>query len=180
VIFQLSNAVLARTGAAPSLISTAYLLGGRQALGQSLLQIPSSISGTIEFFFLLLGLKVLVEYLLRLVGIKTVRSEWIAGVLFIAIFVGMRSLQSTHAALDLPTNLMIYGILVLIVLRFGLVPLAVGAFTVDMLGNVPFTSDFSAWYAGTSALTLVSVVALAGWGFYHSLGGEPVWKVEEE
>jgi cyanate permease len=66
------------------------------------------------------------------------------------------------------------------VLRFGLVPLAVGAFTVDMLGNVPFTTDFSAWYAATAFWALLSVVALAGWGFYHSLGGEPVWKVEME
>jgi hypothetical protein len=24
------------------------------------------------------------------------------------------------------------------------------------------------------------VVALAGWGFYHSLGGEPLWRVELE
>jgi cyanate permease len=49
-----------------------------------------------------------------------------------------------------------------------------------MLGNVPLTGDFSAWYMSTAALALLSVVALAGWGFYHSLGGEPVWKVEME
>jgi cyanate permease len=71
-------------------------------------------------------------------------------------------------------------VLVLIVLRFGLVPLAVGAFTVDMFLNVPLTTDFSQWYASTAMLALLSVVALAGWGFYHSLGGEPVWKVEME
>jgi hypothetical protein len=71
-------------------------------------------------------------------------------------------------------------VLVIVLLRFGLVPLAVGVYTVDMLANVPFSADFSAWYATTSLLTLISVVALAGWGFYHSLGGEPVWKVEME
>jgi len=49
-----------------------------------------------------------------------------------------------------------------------------------MLANVPFTADFSQWYMGTTALTLVSVVALAVWGFYHSLAGEKVWKVEME
>jgi hypothetical protein len=76
--------------------------------------------------------------------------------------------------------LLIFGILALIVLRFGLVPVAVGAFTVDMLGNVPLTADFSAWYMSTAALALLSVVALAGWGFYHSLGGEPLWQVEME
>jgi hypothetical protein len=49
-----------------------------------------------------------------------------------------------------------------------------------MLGNVPFTSDFSAWYAPTTILALLSVVALAAWGFYHSLGGQPIWKIEME
>jgi serine/threonine protein kinase len=180
VIFQLSNIPLARMGAAPQLSSPAYLLGGRQALGQWLAQIPSSIFATMQFFFLLLVLKVAVEFLFRLVGWKAVRSDWIAGVFFVVIFILMRGLQSTHLAVDIPVILLIFGILALIVLRFGLVPVAVGAFTVDMLGNVPLTADFSAWYMSSAALALLSVLALAGWGFYHSLGGEPVWKVEME
>jgi hypothetical protein len=108
------------------------------------------------------------------------RAEWIAAFLFVVIFVGMRSLQSTHLAVDIPVIFLIYSVLVLIVLRFGLVPLAVGAFTVDMLGNVPFTADFSAWYMTTTIFALLSVVVLAGWGFYHSLGGEPLWRAEME
>lgn len=180
VIFQLGNIPLARLGAAPQLSGSAYLLGERQALGQWLMQIPSSIFGTMQFFFLLLGLKVLVEFLFRLVGLKAVRSDWIAAVLFVVIFLGMRGLQSTHLSVDLPVIVLVWGILALIVLRFGLVPLAVGAFTVDMLGNLPLTADFSAWYAPTAFLALLSVLALAGWGFYHSLGGEPLWVVEPE
>ena len=92
----------------------------------------------------------------------------------------MRSLGSTHPAVDIPELLLIYAVLVLIVLRFGLVPLAVGAFTVDMLANVPFTADVSEWYVPSTLLALLSVVAVAGWGFYHSLGGQPVWKLETE
>ena len=178
LIFEVAYIPLARMGASPPLSAAAYLLGGRHALGQVLLQVPFSIFGTLQFFFLLLGLKVLVEFLFKLLGVKFLRAEWIAAVLFVVIFVGMRSLQSTHLAVDIPVILLIYSVLVLIVLRFGLVPLAVGAFTVDMLGNVPFTADFSAWYVTTTLLALLSVVALAGWGFYHSLGGEPLWKVE--
>jgi hypothetical protein len=180
VIFQLSNIPAERLGAAPQLSNAAYLLGGRLALGQWLMQIPSSIFGTMQFFFLLLGLKVLLEFLFRQLGLKAVRVDWIAAVLFVAVFVVTRGLQSTHLAVDVPVTVLVFGILTLIVLRFGLVPLAVGAFTVDMLGNVPFTTDFSAWYAATAFWALLSVVALAGWGFYHSLGGEPVWKVEME
>jgi hypothetical protein len=179
VIFEGSYIPLARIGAAPPLPSTAYLVGGRHALGQWVTQIPFSILGTMEFFFMLLGLKVLVEFLMKLAGLKGWRGDWIAAALFVAISVVRRAPQSTHLAVDIPVILLIYGILALIVLRFGLVALAVGAFTVDMLGNVPFTADFSVWYASTMLLALLSVVALAGWGFYHSLGGEPLWRVEE-
>jgi hypothetical protein len=69
---------------------------------------------------------------------------------------------------------------VLIVFRFGLVPLTCAIFTVDMLSSVPFSADLSLWYMPTSILALLSVVALAGWGFYHSLGGEPMWRLEIE
>jgi serine/threonine-protein kinase len=168
LIFELSYIPLARVGAAPPLNSAAYLLGGRQALGQWLLQIPVSIIVTLQFFFLALGLKVLL------------RKDWIAAITFVAIYGGLRYLQSSHPSVDVPVVLLVYAILVVIIFRFGLVPLAVGAFTVDMLANVPFTADFSAWYVGSTVLALLSVIALAGWGFYHSLGGEPVWKVEME
>ncbi len=180
VIIEATYIPLGRMGASPPLSASAYLLGGRQALGQWLMRVPSSIFATIEFFFLLLGLKVLVEFLFGLVKVKVARADWIAAVLFVAIFVAMQSLQSTHPVVDVPAVFLIYAVLVLIVLRFGLVPLAVGAFTVDMFTNVPLTADFSAWYASTALLALLSVVVLAGWGFYHSLGGEPLWRVEME
>jgi serine/threonine protein kinase len=180
VIFQLSNIPLARLGAAPPLSSPDYLMGGRQALGQWVSQIPSSIFGTLQFFFLLLGLKVLVVFLFRLVGLKALRADWIAAVLFVGVFLVMRGLPSTHLAVDVPVILLTFGILALIVLRFGLVPLAVGAFTVDLLGNIPLTADFAAWYAAPAFLALLSVLALSGWGFYHSLGGEPLWVAEPE
>jgi uncharacterized protein YneF (UPF0154 family)/predicted Ser/Thr protein kinase len=180
VIFELTFIPLMRIGDSPPLYSTAYLLGGRHAVGRILWQVPFSIFGTLEFFFVLLGLKVLVDFLFRLLRFKFSRTEWIAAVLFVAFFVGLKSLQSKHPSVELPAFSLIFAILALIVIRFGLVPLAVGAFTVDMFLNVPFTADFSEWYAGSSALALLVLVALAGWGFYHSQGGEPVWKVEME
>ena len=71
---------------------------------------------------------------------------------------------------------MIYSMAALVVFRCGLVSLACGIFTTDMLANVPFSSDLSAWYMSTSIFAILSVVALAGWGFYTSVGGEPIWK----
>jgi len=136
-------------------------------LGAWLYQVPSAIVGALQFFFLLLGLKVLL------------RKDWIATVAFVAIFAGL-STGGRYLTVEIPTHILIYAIAVLIVYRFGLVPLAVAIFTVDMPVNVPFSADFSTWDISTSLFALLSVVALAGWGFYHSLGGQSLWAAEAE
>jgi hypothetical protein len=157
-----------RMGAYPEMYNTAYLLGGRAALGAWLGQISSSILGTLQFFFLLLGLKVVL------------RKDWLAAIAFVAIFALPRGFSSSYVPIELPMLILVYAIAVLIVFRFGLAPLAVAIFTVDMVSSVPFSADLSTWYMPTSILALLSVVALAGWGFYHSLGGEPLWVVETD
>jgi hypothetical protein len=80
----------------------------------------------------------------------------------------------------LPTQIVVYAIAVVIVYRFGLVPLACAIFSINMIANVPFTTDPSAWYFTGTVLAWLSLVLLAGWGFYHSLGGEPLWRMEED
>ncbi len=166
LIFSVVNIPLARLGNSPNFLSFSYLLGGRVAFGQWLTQIPMSIFATLQFFFLAFGLRVLL------------RKDWIAATAFVLIYVGLRGLVTQNPSVLLPAFFAVYVVLVIVIFRFGLVPLAVAAFTIDMLANVPFTADFSQWYMGATALALVSVVALAAWGSYHSLGGQPVWKVE--
>jgi serine/threonine-protein kinase len=168
LIFQFRYIPMMHLGAAPGLNSPHYLMGGREALGQWARQIPISIMGTLQFFFLLLGLKLVL------------RKDWLAAIAFVALFAMPRGLSSTYPAIALPAEILIYAIAVLIVFRFGLVPLACAIFTVNMLGSVPVSGDFSAWYTPTWILGLASIVALAGWGFYHSLGGEPIWRPEIE
>jgi hypothetical protein len=181
LIFRIRSIPLMHLGAAPDIANVTYLLGGRQALGAWLLLAPTSIMGTLQFFFLLLGLKMVFEFLLSLIKLKMPKvTEGLAAIVFIAIFALPSSLGSNHVAIEMPAQILVYAIAVLIVYRFGLVPLAVAIFTVDTLGNIPFSADFSAWYMPTSILALLSVVALAGWGFYHSLGGEPIWQPEIE
>jgi predicted Ser/Thr protein kinase len=168
LIFQIRYIPMMHMGAAPTLAQSEYLAGGREALGAWLMQVPTSIFATLQFFFLLLGLKVLL------------RKDWLAAIVFIAIFALPRGLSSSYVPVELPAWILIYAIAVLIVYRFGLIPLACAIFTVNMLSNVPFTTDFSAWYASTAILALLSILVLAGWGFYHSLGGEPLWRPEIE
>jgi hypothetical protein len=106
------------------------------------------------------------------------RKEWLAALVFVAIFALPRGLSSTYVAVELPAQVLVSAIAVLIVLRFGFVSLACAIFTIDLMANVPFSADFATWYMTTSILALLSVLALTGWGFYHSLAGEPLWVVE--
>jgi hypothetical protein len=166
LVFQIRYIPMMRMGAPPLLFSIEALTGGRVALGAWLAQWPQSIQTTLEFFFLLFGLKILL------------RKEWIAAIALVVIFALPRGLASTYMAVEVPAQIVVYGIAALIVLRFGFIPLACAVFTINLMANLPFSSDLSTWYMTTSILALLSVVALAGWGFYNSLGGEVVWRAD--
>jgi len=168
LLFQLRYIPMMRLGAVPGLGSSEFLEGGRSALASWLGRIPGSIFSTLVFFFLLLVLKVIL------------RKDWLAAIAFVAIYALPRGLTSTYVAADLPSQIVIYGVAVLIVYRFGLVPLAVAIFTANLLGSVPISSELTAWYTSSTLWALLSVVAIAGWGFYHSLGGDAVWQVDIE
>jgi serine/threonine-protein kinase len=167
LVIQIRNIVLIRAGAVPELHNAEYLLGGRHALGEWLQEVPNSILAALEFFFLVLGLKAILK------------KDWLALLGFVLIFTGLHATTS-HPAIDLPAFTVIYAIAAVIMYRYGLVPLACAIFTVDMLANVPLTADLSAWYISTSFFALLSVLGLAGWGFYQSLGGKPLLHADVE
>jgi serine/threonine-protein kinase len=166
LIFRVGHALMMGKGAAPELNSTDYLIGGRHALGAALYQIPGAIQGTLLFFFLLFVLRVLL------------RKEWLAAMVFVAIWATLKTLGSDYPWIDASTWTLIYAVAAIVVFRFGFVALAVGLFVTDMLLNVPLTSDFSSWYASTTLLPVLSVAALAVWGFYNALAGQKLWKTE--
>ena len=155
---------LKREGATPQLPSTSLLLGGTQALGVWLRNIVSCISGTLQFFFVL--------FLLRVI----LRNKWLAAAAFVATFTALNTLQRDHPQIWVWIWLVVFSIAAFGVTRFGLITLTVAIFTANVVLNVPFTLDFSAWYAPASFAVLLSFVALAAWGFYTSLGGRKLWK----
>jgi len=166
VISQVATLLLIRRGVAPDFMSTAYLMGVREAASEWLQFPPNSLQGALIFFFILLLLRILL------------RKPWLAGAVFVLLFASLKTLGSPHPLIEAPTQLLIYGIALLVVTQFGLISLWVGIFTADMLGNVPFTADFSSWYAPHTIAAWCSIAALAVWGFYNSLGGKPLFKAE--
>jgi hypothetical protein len=72
----------------------------------------------------------------------------------------------------------VYAIAALVVVRFGLIALAAGIFVADLLGNLPATGNFSAWYATGPLFAVILVAAVAVWAFHTSLAGRPIFSRE--
>jgi hypothetical protein len=60
--------------------------------------------------------------------------------------------------------------------RYGLLALISAIFFLHWIIFYPVTSDFSAWYATDFVLALIIGLALAVFGFYTSLAGEPLFR----
>jgi uncharacterized membrane protein YhdT len=72
----------------------------------------------------------------------------------------------------------IYGIAAIGVVRFGLIVLGVSSLMANVLLNLPYTLDFSNWYAARCVFIALIFVALGAWGVYTSLAGKALWKDE--
>jgi Protein kinase domain len=160
LIYEIKQILLMRTGAAPAFHAEDFLMGGRFALGAWLMHVPLAIQVTLVMFFLLLFFRVLV------------RNQWLAAILFVALLTSMKTVSSDHPTIEAAAQIVIYALLVFVVFRFGLVALATGMVVADVMLNVTLTVDFSAWYASTGAFVLLSMAAIAIWGFYNALGGQ--------
>jgi serine/threonine-protein kinase len=155
-----------RVGENPLLPSTDILEGTQATLAMWLSNIVGAIFGVLTFFFTLVLLRVLV------------RNRWLAGVLFVILYSVPKFLASNHPSVDMPICIVIYAIAAFAVVRFGLIALAAAVFTANVLLNLPYTLDFSKWYAGQSMAVLLSFALIAGWGFYTALAGRPILKGE--
>jgi len=163
VVISVGMIILNRVGDVPQLASQELLTGGREMAGIWLLNIVQCIGGTIQFFFAL--------FLLRIV----LRNKWLATAAFVAIWSTMNSLQGTHPEIMVPIWVMVFSIAAYAVTRYGLITLTVAIFTANVLLNVPYTFDFSNWYATGALAVQLSFVAIAAWGFYTSLGGQKLF-----
>jgi hypothetical protein len=166
LVFELGNLFEIRGGAPFTFPVTEFLLGTREALAMCLSIVVNSIFGTLMFFVTLVLLSVLV------------RNRWLAAVLFVLIYALPRIVTSDHVVTEALVWVPIYVIAAIAVVRFGLIVLGVADFTANLLLNLPYTLDFSNWYAAHCMFIVLLFVALGAWGFYLSLAGKPLWKDE--
>jgi hypothetical protein len=130
--------------------------------------VASSLFGPLLILFLLFVLRV------------ALRKEWAAAIVCSLIVGLLNSSGTAYPAVDLPINLIQAAMVVLVMLRFGLVPAIAGSLLSDFLLGVPRTLDFSLWYAHMGMLPVVLVALVAIYGFRVSLAGRPLFKAELE
>jgi hypothetical protein len=103
------------------------------------------------------------------------RKEWAAAAAFVLLFTFLFAALSEFTPVTLVTGLIYWGLLVFLLIRFGLLAFAVQGVFVNLLQGFPLTTQGSAWYAGISLAGILLMAAMAFYGFYTSLGGRPVF-----
>jgi serine/threonine-protein kinase len=141
---------------------TAQLLGPRTIIGNAAGMIGE------DAFPIAFGLLFLF-FLLR----AALRRSWLAAVVVVILGATQAFLPATgQAALVFAVfGAIIWGFAVLILMRFGVLPLLLAIFVSTMLGNNPLTTDFSVWYASSMFTALAIVLAITLWSFRTALGG---------
>jgi serine/threonine-protein kinase len=131
------------------------------------------VTSILSSIFLVFGSDVincLLIFFVLFVSRIALRKEWLAVVGAIVI-VGVIDYAPGNMRLsDLPFEIALVGILTIVMLRFGLIA-AIFAYTTKSVLRLPHTLDFSAWYAGTTAVPLILLALLAIYGFRTALGG---------
>jgi predicted Ser/Thr protein kinase len=147
-------------GNAPKLMA----LNGLPAFaGLYLGQILDGITGALIFLLIFFLLRVLL------------RKEWLAGVAFVILFAGVKGLTGNYPLVETTIDVVIYGFLVILLLRYGFLAVIICAFVTDAMAHMTFTTDFGAWYGTTSLLTVLSLIALALFAFRTSTAGKPLF-----
>jgi len=166
LVFEIGLLLRMHAGGGPTFPTQLYLMGIRQAAGEWLSTLVVSIFGTLFFFFTLVLLRVLA------------RNRWLAAALFVALFTIPKILGSHHLVADTFIWATIYAIAAVAVVRFGLVVLGIASLLANVLLNLPYTVDFSNWYAAQCFFVVLLFVAIGAWGTYTSLGGKKLVKDE--
>jgi tRNA A-37 threonylcarbamoyl transferase component Bud32 len=166
LIGQIGDVFGLAVGAEPSFHNAAFLEGMRATLAEQTARVSGGVRITLVFFFMLFILRVLL------------RNKWLAAAAFVAFWTVLQTLGSTHPLIAAPVMTAIYVIAAVALVRFGLVSLAVAAFTTDSLDNVPITLNPSIWYFGSTVLVVATIVVLAAWAFYAATAGRKLFKAD--
>ena len=154
------------TGRVPTSPDANFYHGGLFGLRFIIAGIPLNIVIFVSFSLFCFFVFFLIRLLLR--------KEWLA-VLVALLLVALLSVlwNYDHPVLYMAFQVALWGMALLILIRFGLLTLTVALCLNNLLEVSPLTTHLSAWYAGSTIFAFSVIGALAIFGFYTSTAGKP-------
>ena len=142
---------------------THAFLGARAIVSDASNSLPVAIFIGLAYLFVLFLLRVLL------------RKQWAAAGAFVLLFTMFGTLPSESPAVFAVREVIINSLTVFLLVRFGVLAVIASIFFGVFLGNFPLTTDTSAWYASIGFAGILLMAAMAFYGFYTSLGGQPAF-----
>jgi serine/threonine-protein kinase len=158
--------LLGRALTTPALPPAIILLGSRYALAFALEIVLRAFRIALDCACIVVFLRILVRrtWLVLLLSVVVILPIALAG-----------QPVSEQPAIEVTAALVGVGLVLAVLLRFGLLSLVVMFYTFLTMELFPPTTDWSRPYAGASAVLLLAIAAVSAYGFYASRGDEPLF-----
>ncbi|MDX2269129.1 MAG: serine/threonine-protein kinase [Bryobacter sp.] len=144
-------------------ISPSVMLGGwGVVIGQFAGVLSGALFTGLMLFFVIFGLKVLLK------------RDWLV-VLVASLVLPLTEQQLTQSdtfLLDYASYVLVFAVIFVALMRFGLLTTVVGVFYINMLGRLPANNDFTVWFMPYTIVSLCVLMGLALAAFWRSLGDQ--------
>jgi hypothetical protein len=157
-VVNLVPVLLGASHPAPTDVNVMTLLGPTAILASLLNETWLCVFFGFALLFLLLTLRTLL------------RRQWLAATVVVLIM-SLTALGSEEPLLSFVLSLLLWGLMVFVFMRFGLLAGISSLIALIWFSNFPITFETSAWYSGAGFFALTVMMALAIFGFFTSLGG---------
>jgi serine/threonine-protein kinase len=105
------------------------------------------------------------------------RNQWLAAGVLVGLFMLGAFLLGDNPWLAVVSTILVISTILFTLTRFGLLAATIMFYFMALL-DFPLTSNLSAWHAGATVVPVVTMVALAAYGFYLSLAGRPLFAAD--
>ena len=143
----------------PRFAPVVVLDGIRSTMGGVLVQAPQGIRGAIFFVFLIF------------LGRALLRNQWAAAAAFSLLLAFLNFLGAGNSWLVFGVSVVIFGLIALVILRWGLLASCVGVSLANIAQQAAVTTHTGEWYFGNTLLAPALILGLSAWGAWTSLGG---------
>jgi len=170
-LIQLFGSLLYWTAGIPAVrvaTDSVVLLGARHLVGEFLYLVSDGLYKALGILFLIF------------LGRTLLRKQWLAAGVVVILLAAINAANAINPFIGWPVNIVFFGVLVFTLMRFGLLSMAVALFISLFLGQFPLTTDWSVWYSGEMAFTVIAVLAFALYGLRTAQAGQSLFKPECE